>query len=145
MLNGNIFYGNNVDELRQSVKKGIPGLPLSLSKECNSFLNSMLDNDPNKRLSAKDLLNYDFIVKDSYFFKINASNRNNIVDNLVDNNKKIDINNNPSKLKLSNKNNQKLIININNKNKNIVNKTNNEAIQYNKIKEEHSKLENSKI
>ena len=60
MLTGNVFYGKNFDELRQSVKKGINSLPLNLTKECNSFINSMLENDPNKRLSAKELLNHNF-------------------------------------------------------------------------------------
>ena len=130
MLTGNIFYGNNVDELRQSVKKGIPGLPLNLSKECNSFLNCMLDNDPNKRLSAKDLLNHDFIVKDSNFFKINASTNNSNLQNLINKTNKIDINKNQNKNQTNlkyNKGNPKQIIKKSNNNKIISNKPNNEA------------------
>ena len=158
MLTGNIFYGNNVDELRQSVKKGIPGLPLNLSKECNSFLNCMLDNDPNKRLSAKDLLNHDFIVKDSNLFKINASTNNSNLQNLINKTNKIDINKNQNKNQTNlkyNKGNPKQIIKKSNNNKIISNKPNNEAFimknpeqlnkQNIKSKEKSYKLDNPNI
>ena len=154
MLTGNIFYGNNVDELRQSVKKGIPGIPLNLSKECKSFLNSMIENDPNKRLSAKDLLNHDFIVKDSNFFNINA-NENNIIENLNVNINKIDINNNQNNWKLTKESNKKQIPKNLNNNKIISKKLNNEAFlmrnpdqinkQYPRAEEEQYKLDNSKV
>jgi len=57
------FCGSSIQELSQKVKQGKYSLPTNLSKEVISFINSMLQTDPNKRLSAKDLLKHDFLVK----------------------------------------------------------------------------------
>ena len=57
------FCGSSIQELSQKVKQGKYSLPTNLSKEVISFINSMLQTDPNKRLSARDLLKHDFLVK----------------------------------------------------------------------------------
>jgi len=57
------FCGSSIQELSQKVKQGKYSLPTNLSKEVVSFINSMLQTDPNKRLSARDLLKHDFLVK----------------------------------------------------------------------------------
>ena len=57
------FCGSNIQELSHKVKQGKYSLPTNLSKEVVSFINSMLQTDPNKRLSARDLLKHDFLVK----------------------------------------------------------------------------------
>ena len=63
------FEGNNIDEIFQSVKKGTYPLPITLSREIASFINSMLQQDPNKRLSADQLMVHDFLTKDTIQFR----------------------------------------------------------------------------
>ncbi len=64
MLVGHMaFCGSSMQELFQKVKQGTYSLPTNLSKEVVSFINGMLQKDPNKRLSAKDLLRHEFLVK----------------------------------------------------------------------------------
>ena len=64
MLVGHLaFSGSSMQELFQKVKQGTYTLPTNLSKEVVSFINGMLQKDPNKRLSAKDLLKHEFLIK----------------------------------------------------------------------------------
>ena len=64
MLVGHMaFCGSSMQELSQKVKQGTYTLPTNLSKEVVSFVDSMLQKDPNKRMSARDLLKHDFLVK----------------------------------------------------------------------------------
>ena len=64
MLVGNMtFYGRNMNELYEKVKKGNYKLPIWLSKEAISFLNGMLQYDSKKRFSSDDLLKHDFLIK----------------------------------------------------------------------------------
>ena len=64
MLVGHIpFTGKSFEELFQRVKQGKYSLPMSLSKEVVSFINGMLQQDPNQRLTAQQLLYHDFLVK----------------------------------------------------------------------------------
>lgn len=64
-----LLEGNNIDEIFQSVKKGTYPLPITLSREIASFINSMLQQDPNKRLSADQLMVHDFLTKDTIQFR----------------------------------------------------------------------------
>ena len=57
------FSGSSMEELYQKVKIGKYSLPLTLSKEVVSFINGMLQQDPNKRLTANQLLNHEFLTK----------------------------------------------------------------------------------
>ena len=57
------FAGYSMEELYKKVKAGNYKLPLWLSKEAVSFINGMLQYDSNKRLSAFELLNHDFLKK----------------------------------------------------------------------------------
>ncbi len=64
MLVGHMaFSGSSMQELFQKVRQGTYSLPTNLSKEVVSFINGMLQKDPNKRMSAKDLLKHDFLTK----------------------------------------------------------------------------------
>lgn len=56
------FYARSYDELRNYVKDGmVPDLPKCYSKELNSILKLMFERDPNKRPSAEEIFNIDFI------------------------------------------------------------------------------------
>jgi len=57
------FSGASMEELYQKVKNGNYSLPLTLSKELVSFINGMLQQDPQKRLNTTQLLNHDFLLK----------------------------------------------------------------------------------
>ena len=63
------FNGANMDELFYKVKQGTYTLPATLSKEVIYFINGMLQQDPNKRMTAEELSNHDFIVKHYTQFK----------------------------------------------------------------------------
>ena len=70
MLVGHIaFSGSSMHDLYQKVKQGNYALPTNISEEVFSFINGMLQQDPNKRLSASQLLNHDFLVKNVKQFK----------------------------------------------------------------------------
>ena len=67
------FSGTNMDELFQKVKKGTYSLPLTLSKEVVEFINNMLQQDPNQRSTANQLLYHDFLTKHpSQFHRVNV-------------------------------------------------------------------------
>ena len=71
MLVGNFpFDGENINEINDKMKKGIYPLPLSLSQEAVFFIQSMLQENPEKRLSCNELLKQDFINKDLSLFQI---------------------------------------------------------------------------
>ncbi len=57
------FSGSSMQELFLKVKKGTYSLPATLSKEVVSFINGMLQQDPNKRLTASQLLSHEFLTK----------------------------------------------------------------------------------
>ena len=63
------FSANSMEELYQKVKQGTYTLPSNLSEEVVSFINGMLQKDPNKRLSAKQLKNHDFHIKNIRQFR----------------------------------------------------------------------------
>ena len=70
MLVGHVaFSGSSMQELFQKVKQGTYSLPTNVSEEIFSFINGMLQKDPNKRLSASQLLKHDFLVKNVKQFK----------------------------------------------------------------------------
>ena len=71
MLTGeNLFKANNIDELISKVEKGDYSLEVKdLSNEIISFLNCMLQFDPNKRLSAVELSKHQFLNEDPDSFE----------------------------------------------------------------------------
>jgi serine/threonine protein kinase len=76
MLTGhNVFNASSLPELLNKVKKGDYTLEVNcLSNEILSFLNGMLQNDPEKRATAKQLLEHPFLTKNpSDFRKIDTS------------------------------------------------------------------------
>ena len=76
MLTGhNVFNASSLPELLNKVKKGDYTLEVNcLSNEILSFLNGMLQNDPEKRATAKQLLEHPFLTKNpSDFQKIDTS------------------------------------------------------------------------
>ena len=97
MLTGeNIFKAQNVIELIKKVKQKRYSISLNydLSNEIISFLNSMLQLDPNKRASAEELLKSDFLNKNvNQFTRINTQNASYVI---KDGNIIMDFNNNNS-------------------------------------------------
>ena len=71
MLTGeSLFKADNVSDLVNEEGKGFYYLPLkySITAELISFLNAMLQYDPQKRASAKQLLQYPFLTKEIHKF-----------------------------------------------------------------------------
>ena len=60
------FYAENYDDLLKGIQKGNYSIPnnLKLSKEAVSFLNGMIQYNPQSRLDINALANHDFLVKD---------------------------------------------------------------------------------
>jgi serine/threonine-protein kinase ULK/ATG1 len=85
MLTGEaMFKVNNMKELMTKVEKGNYTIPINsnFSKEAVAFLNSMLQYDPNSRLSAEELAQQDFIVKNvREFTQVDLSMVSNKIDN----------------------------------------------------------------
>jgi serine/threonine protein kinase len=75
MLIGNsAFDAYNMKELVSKVEEGTYKVPSDLSKETVSFLNAMLQYDPNRRLSANELNKHAFIIKNvNDFTRINTN------------------------------------------------------------------------
>ena len=75
MLVGTIpFNGGNLAELSSKVRRGIYPMPMTLSQEAVFFIQSMLQENPDKRLICKELLKHDFINKNvTQFQKINVN------------------------------------------------------------------------
>jgi serine/threonine protein kinase len=69
------FSGTSMQDLFHKVKIGTYPLPTNLSRESIFFIEAMLQKDPNKRLSCKELLRHDFLTKSvSQFHTVNAGN-----------------------------------------------------------------------
>ena len=91
----NPFEYQYLKKLIENVGKGDYFVPITLlSKETISFLNCMLQYDPNRRYSSEQLIKYSFLTKDvSEFHKVNINELKNI--EIVNNNKiKINTKNN---------------------------------------------------
>ena len=60
------FEGNAYEDLINNMQKGKYFIPkkLNLSKEAISFINGMLQYDPNKRFDINEVINHDFLNKD---------------------------------------------------------------------------------
>ena len=72
LIGRRIFNGRNLDELCKKVEVGNYSVPSNLYKEALSFLNKMLQYDPNKRLKIDELSMHDFLQKDiKQFSKLN--------------------------------------------------------------------------
>ena len=103
MLTGHeTFYGKSIQELNKNLQNGHYTLPLNLSKECASFVNGMLQYNPEKRLSAQELLNHDFLQKDVKNFT--PIDKNKIQKKISGNNINIDIKKNQTIWKVFNEN-----------------------------------------
>ena len=136
LLEGRLtFSGRNMDELYKKVRDGKYTLPLNSSKEVISFINGMLQYDPNKRLSAAQLLQHDFLTKDVKTF--HNIDRKKIENKIVGNEIKMNIKDNKTIIKaLNQENDNQEIYNVNNNNKinnnnYMINKNNNKKVNNN--------------
>ena len=111
MLLGNSpFDAYNMQELVEKIEEGTYKVPTNLSKEVISFLNGMLQYDPNKRLTAEQLYNHAFLTKNvSEFTHINA---NMVSGKVYGGQLNINIKNNQSIWAIFNEENQKAFDNI---------------------------------
>ena len=111
MLIGNSpFDAYNMQELVEKIEEGTYKVPTNLSKEVVSFLNGMLQYDPNKRLTAENLSNHAFLTKNvSEFTHINT---NMIGRKVYGGQLNINIKNNQSIWAIFNEENQKTFDNI---------------------------------
>ena len=73
VLGKKVFDVKNFEQLYEKIKKRDINIPIYLSKEIRSFLNSILEFDPNKRWNSNDLLNHDFINKNPKDFTYNKN------------------------------------------------------------------------
>ena len=73
----NAFDAEKLDELIEKVEKGEYTVPTNLSKELISFINGMLQYDPDKRLNIEQLSNHSFLKKNvNEFHKIDLQRVN---------------------------------------------------------------------
>ena len=63
LIGENPFSGKDVQELALKVEEGTFKVPLSFARETISFLLGMLQYEPSKRLSSKELTNHPFLIK----------------------------------------------------------------------------------
>ena len=80
LIGKNAFYSQTMAELLEKIRKGDYYLPKTLSKETISFINGMIQDKAENRLSAKKLLHHKFIKNDVN--KFNQINLNEIKDNI---------------------------------------------------------------
>ena len=111
MLTGRkVFNGRNIDNLYKKVEMGNYSVPFNLSREVFSFLNGMLQYDPNKRLNIEQLAEHDFLTKNiNNFSKIDldlfgSKVGNNVIKVNIKNNQTIyDLLNDEEKIKAINR------------------------------------------
>jgi serine/threonine protein kinase len=63
LIGKRVFNGRSMKDLYHNVESGNYSIPTSLSKEVVSFINGMLQYDPDKRLTAKDLSRHYFLTR----------------------------------------------------------------------------------
>ena len=74
LIGKRVFNGRNMEDLYHNVESGNYTLPTNLSKEVVSFINGMLQYDPDKRLTAKELSRHHFLTRNiKDFHKIDLS------------------------------------------------------------------------
>ena len=71
LIGESILDSEDMDELVEKIEKGLYNVPTNLSKEVISFINCMLQYDPESRLTCDQLINHQFLTTDvNYLHKI---------------------------------------------------------------------------
>ena len=71
LIGRSAFDSEDMDELVDKIEKGLYNVPTNLSKEVISFINCMLQYDPESRLTCDQLINHQFLTTDvNYLHKI---------------------------------------------------------------------------
>ena len=105
------FDAESLDELVKKVEKGTYQLPTTISAEMVSFINGMLQYEPEKRLSSEELENHPFLKKRvSDFTKIDIQKVKRKVDNKGLN---INVKKNQTIWSVFNENSEQMFVNIN--------------------------------
>ena len=114
LIGKTVFNAETMNDLVQQVESGSYHVPTSLSREMVSFLNSMLQYDGSKRLSAEELSNHPFLTKSvRNFTKINTRQVRKKIDNQGLN---INIKRNQTIWSIFNEEDEKKLIDINDRN-----------------------------
>ena len=107
------FDAEDMNELVEKIEKGTYTVPTSLSSEIVSFINGMLQYDPQKRLSIYELIKHPFLTKEvKDFHPINLEK----VSSLDNSGIKMNIKNNKSIWAIFNADDEKKLVSINRKN-----------------------------
>ena len=110
LIGKSVFNPSSLDDLIKKVEEGNYRVPTSLSKEIVSFINGMLQYNPEKRLSAEDLSNHPFLKKDiKKFHKINT---NKISKKISHNQLNINVKNNNTIWSIFNEDDEKVLLSI---------------------------------
>jgi serine/threonine protein kinase len=105
------FDAESLSELVSKVEEGSYSLPTIISKEMVSFLNAMLQYEPEKRLSSAELENHPFLKKRvSDFEKIDIKRVKRKIDNKGLN---INVKKNQTIWSIFNENDEQIFVNIN--------------------------------
>ena len=110
LIGKSAFDAEDMEELVNKIEDGTYTVPTTLSKEMVSFLNGMLQYNPNNRLSSKELSKHAFLTKDiRSFHKINIKE---VSKNIDENGLKINVKKNKSIWAIFNADDEEKLINI---------------------------------
>ena len=138
LLGHTAFNTESFDELVKKVENGTYNIPTNLSMEVVSFLNGMLQYDPEKRYSANQLANHPFLTKRvQYFHRMDLRK---VSKNVVNGNLKINVKKNQTIWAIFNKEDEQKLISIGDLNNNL-NRTNTSLMPIN----ESMALQNSNL
>ena len=110
LIGKSAFDSETMNELVKKVESGSYSIPTNVSKEVVSFLNAMLQYNPEKRLSANDLSRHHFLTKNVRDFEPIDVKR--VSNKINQNNLKVNIKRNNTIWSIFNEDDEKKLINV---------------------------------